>query len=134
MKITFDIDVERKKSIVNFEFAEKEDSIFGYDAAREALGMMYTELCIKSFPNQDYVSTDSGIYCAKLGFPPSNMSEKIVAEIKEMDLVTTEIKSFFCNEALEVVAHRKEIATRTDNAFNNFIKSMEVSDEQNERK
>ena len=26
MKITFDIDVERKKSVVNFEFAENEDS------------------------------------------------------------------------------------------------------------
>lgn len=131
MKITFDVDVERKKSIVNFEFAENEDSIFGYDAAREALGMMYTELCIKSFPNQDYVATDSAIYCTKLGFPTAGMPEKIVAEIKEMHLITTEIKSFFCNEALETLVQRKEIATRTEGILN---KIYGVSDEQIERK
>lgn len=131
MKITLDIDVERKKSIVNFEFAESEDNIVGYDVAREALGMMYTELCIKSFPNQDYVSTDSGICCAKLGFPPSGMPKGIVADVEKLDITTTEIKSFFCEQTWEAIAQRKKIATRTDSMLSEL---MGVSDEQNERK
>ena len=131
MKITFDIDVEREKSIVNFEFAENEDNIVGYDVAREALGMMYAELCIKSFPHQDYVNVDSGVFCAKLGFPPSAMPKDIVSDVEKRSFTTTEIKSFFCNETLEVIAFRKGVATHTGNILD---KIMGVSDEQNERK
>lgn len=131
MKITFDIDVEQKKSIVNFEFAEKEDNIIGYDVARETLGMMYAELCLKSFPNQDYVDVDSGVLCAKLGFPPSNMPKEIVADVEKRKLTTVDVKSFFCNETLEVIEQRRKIAVQTDIAFG---KLMEEIDGKNERK
>lgn len=117
MKITLDIDVERKKGIVNFEFAENEDNIAGYDVARQALGMMYVELCLKAFPNQDYVNMDSGVLCAKLGFPPSNMPKVIVADVEKRKITTIDVKSFFCNETLEVIEQRREIATQSDIAF-----------------
>ena len=51
MKITLDIDVERKKSVVNFEFAENEDSFAVCKCKKEALGMMCAELCVKFFPD-----------------------------------------------------------------------------------